>query len=88
MKNRVLLPLATVLMLGGAAAFATPSNNTIDGTIKTLDLAKHELMLTDGSSYTLPEGFDAAGLKAGVKVVVEWQPQGDIHEVIKVEPYK
>ena len=52
-----ILPVAVILSLG-AASLALASTTT-DGVIKSFDMKTHTLVLADGVSYVLPNGFKA-----------------------------
>ena len=64
----------------GAAALATllaftslpASAETTTGTVQSIDMNAMTLTLDDGTVYTLPEGFENADIKAGSKVVIDW----------------
>lgn len=46
----------------------------VDGSIASVDPTTNTITLTNGNTYTLPAGFDAAALQAGTKVRVIYQP--------------
>ncbi|MCR8723428.1 DUF1344 domain-containing protein [Frigidibacter sp. ROC022] len=77
-----ILPAALVVStaLSGAAFAAT----TTIGTVKAFDLAKHTLVLDDGTTYQLPAGFSDPGLKVGEKVKVVWEMKGTQHDASAV----
>lgn len=80
--RRYMLPalVAGAIGLSGAAFAATMT----DGTIKSMDLAKHQITLDNGITYTLPAGFKDPGLKVGAKVAVDWNMVGQNHEASSV----
>ncbi len=78
-----LLPAAFVLMTAAAPmAFAAPT--TTAGVIKSFDTKAMVLILDNGISYQLPQGFKDPGLKAGEKVSVVWDMKGAVHEASAV----
>lgn len=86
MMNRFLLPLAVAAMaLGSAVAFAESETSTATAEISTIDTATHQLTLSDGVAYTMPEGFDASALTVGEKVTVEWKDNAGAKEVVSVK---
>ena len=78
MRNFVFPVAAAALIATSFAAFAADTMTT--GTIKSMDMAKHMLVLNNGISYTLPAAFKDPGLKVGEKVTVGWVLKGKIYE--------
>lgn len=80
-----MLPLVLVASLAaGSAALAAASTAT--GTIKSIDTAKMEITLSDGTVYMLPKGFKVADLKVGEKVSVTWDMANGAHAASAVAP--
>lgn len=77
-----ILPVAVILSLG-AASLALASTTT-DGVIKSFDMKTHTLVLADGVSYVLPNGFKDPGLKIGEKVAITWDMKGKVYEATAV----
>ena len=67
-----------------APSAAAQADQTVKGTIKTVDMIARSLVLSDGSRYFLPIGFKDPGLKAGEKVTVHWKANGSAHDVTGV----
>jgi hypothetical protein len=59
---------AALLAASSLAAFA----DSASGTIQAVDPAAMTVTLDDGNTYKLPAGFDAASLKVGGKVNIEF----------------
>lgn len=75
-----ILPATIVALLAAPMAFAATTTN---GTVKSVDTKTMTLVLDNGISYRLPQGFKS-GLKAGEKVAVIWDMQGANHEAKSV----
>lgn len=81
MQTKLLAALvAGSVALSGAAFAAT----TTVGTIKSLDMTKHQITLQDGTVYMLPSGYKDPVLKVGEKVSITWDMQGQAHQASKV----
>ncbi len=76
-----ILPATIVALLAAPMAFAATTTN---GTVKSVDTKTMTLVLDNGISYRLPQGFKNPGLKAGEKVAVIWDMQGANHEAKSV----
>jgi hypothetical protein len=69
MRKPILAPAVGALMI----VFATGAHaKAITGTIQSIDKRGDSITLTDGKSFTLPEGIEAETLKPGEKVVVTY----------------
>ena len=69
MKLIAPIVLAGTIALAGAALAATQSKS---GEIKSIDGAKHELVLTTGDTFELGKTVKTDKLKAGEKVTVTY----------------
>ena len=69
--NRLAVAGVLAAMLAGSTAFADDMMKT--GAIKSVDAAKHELVLDTGDAFTLGDKIDATKLKAGAKVSVKYE---------------
>lgn len=78
MRNFTFPVAAAALIATSFAAFAADTMTT--GTIKSMDLAKHVLVLDNGITYTLPAAFKDPGLKVGEKVTVGWVMNGKAYD--------
>lgn len=78
MRNFVFPVAAAALIATSFAAFAADTMTT--GAIKSMDLAKHTLVLDNGITYTLPATFKDPGLKVGEKVTVGWMMNGKLYQ--------
>lgn len=61
-----IIAIALVLAASTTAVFA----KEMTGTIKAIDKSHDSITLTDGKTFTLPEGIEAETLKVGEKVKV------------------
>lgn len=62
---------ATALLTMALVAISTAAfGSEITGTVKTVDKSHDAITLTDGKSFTLPEGIEAEALKVGEKVKI------------------
>jgi hypothetical protein len=75
--------VALVVALTPLAAFAHVSK----GIVKSVNMHKMILRLTDGSAFTLPKGF-AETLTAGESVKIIWAMSGKRHLISKVTVVK
>ncbi len=67
------------------AAAASTAAQSVDGTIKTINLTARSLTLADGSTYYLPLSLKVPAVKAGDKVTVHWQMNGSAHDVTEID---
>ena len=82
MRNFMFPVAAAALIATSFAAYAAGTMTT--GTVKSMDMAKHTLILDNGISYTLPAAFKDPGLKVGGKVTVGWVMKGKAYEADSV----
>lgn len=68
MKTLLVSATAGFLALAAQAAFADETR--ITGTITSLDSGKHQIVLSDGQTYTLPADMQAGGFQVGDHVVI------------------
>lgn len=73
MKKHVIAAAAAFFLTASLAAGAAE----VDGSIASIDPATNTITLTDGNTYVLPAGVNAASLQAGTKVRVIYQQAGD-----------
>ncbi|HTN63798.1 MAG TPA: DUF1344 domain-containing protein [Devosia sp.] len=66
------------------AATATATPQSFTGTVKSFDLNKHMLTLSNGIAYVLPTTFKDPGLKVGQKVTVKWMMKGTQYDAQSV----
>ena len=83
MRNFMFPAMAAALILTSFAAVAATDTMTT-GVIKSMDMAKHTLVLENGISYTLPATFKDPGLKVGEKVTVAWVLNGTVYQADQV----
>jgi Cu/Ag efflux protein CusF len=57
------------------SSVALAATQTADGSIKTLDIKKHQMTLSDGKSFELPAAWKGTGFKVGDKVTVTYEAQ-------------
>jgi len=72
MRKSLVTAAFAASIISATAAFAATADV---GPIKTLDQAKHQLILTDGKVFTLPAAWKGTGFKVGDKVKVTYQIQ-------------
>ena len=68
-KSVIVATALTLAAIASTAAFA----KAITGTIESIDKNGDSITLTDGKTFTLPEGIEAETLKPGEKVVVTYK---------------
>jgi Cu/Ag efflux protein CusF len=87
MRSNLLTAALVAALSMSTAAFASETSNetTTDGTIKSLDLAAHQVVFEDGTVYMLPENFQDPGLKVGERISVAWTMQNGMHEITSVK---
>ncbi len=75
-------------MLGTAAIIAVLSVSAqakeISGVVASFDEATRALMLDSGEIFVLAEGLDTASIIAGVKVVLDYDVDGDKNMVKEI----
>ena len=85
MRKLIATAATAAFLASGGAAFAAVKHTT--GTIKSFDGTAMNLVLDDGSTFTLSKTFKDPGLKTGEKVRVSWDMSGKnkIAEAVKIE---
>jgi len=71
--KRVIPAVLVGTMLAGSSFAAALS---MSGVIKTIDPAKHDIVLKTGETFALPATFDFKNVKVGEKVKITYQKQG------------
>lgn len=64
--KKTIIAIALIVAASTTAAFA----KEMTGTVKAIDKSHDSITLTDGKTFTLPEGIEAETLKVGEKVKV------------------
>jgi hypothetical protein len=84
MRKLVVSAAAAVILASGSIAFAAVHHTT--GKVKTYDMTSKNLVLDDGSTFTLAKAFKDPGLKTGEKVTVSWDMSGKskVAETVKI----
>jgi hypothetical protein len=72
---RKLLATITALALIGTVGVALAAQQTLNGTIKSIDAKMHTFTLADGHSFVAGSKLDVASLKPGEKVQVTYEVQ-------------
>ena len=72
MSQRLAVPFM-VLGITAASAMALAAVETKVGSIKSLDSAKHELVLSTGETFELPNSVQLKTLKVGEKVSIAYE---------------
>ena len=67
MRKTITTALVGYLAFAGSA-LAVPDR--VNGTITNIDLGKHEIVLSDGQSYTVPPNIKVDGLVKGARVAI------------------
>ena len=66
MKTKSIIAVALILAASTTAVFA----KEMTGTVKAIDKSHDSITLSDGKTFTLPEGIEAETLKVGEKVKI------------------
>jgi Cu/Ag efflux protein CusF len=66
--------LVATVLTGSAFAAAALS---MSGVVKTIDTAKHDIVLQSGETFALPSTFDVKKVKVGEKVKVTYEKSGN-----------
>jgi Cu/Ag efflux protein CusF len=75
--------LAAAAILGAAnLAYAAEAT----GTIKSIDMSKHEVTLNNGSTYDVAKSVKLDGLKVGEEVRLTYSQSGKAMEVTAIKP--
>lgn len=61
---RIMAAAAGLLAASSLSALA----DAVTGSIKSVDVATHSVILDDGNTYVLPEDFDVSVLKPGLEL--------------------
>lgn len=85
MRSYIVPAMIAGILVATPVAFASQQAT---GTVKAIDLSAKTLTLTDGTTYTLPQGFKDPGIKAGERVQISWNMQGMAHEATMVTVVK
>lgn len=64
--NKTIIAIAVILATSTTTVFAAE----MTGTVKAIDKSHDSITLTDGKTFTLPEGIEAETLKVGEKIKV------------------
>ncbi|MBX9684563.1 MAG: DUF1344 domain-containing protein [Hyphomicrobium sp.] len=86
MRKSILATSFALLTVISSAAFA--STLTKSGEIKSVDTAKHELVLSSGETFELAKTIKAEDLKPGAKVTVAYEVKSGKNHASKVEAAK
>lgn len=92
MRKYIIPAFVALLAIAPGASFAATAapaasiqaDQSIMGTIKSVNMIARSLELSDGSRYFLPLTFKDPGLKAGEKVTVHWKLNGTAQDVTSV----
>jgi uncharacterized protein DUF1344 len=87
MSQKLLVP-AVVLGIAAASTMALAAIETKVGNIKSLDTAKHELVLSTGETFELPKTVQLKTLKVGEKVSIAYEITNGKMMATKVNPAK
>lgn len=79
----IMVPALTLVATGAMAASTMKS-----GEIKSIDTAKHELVLTNGETFELGHSVKSGSLKAGTKVSIAYEQKGGKMVASKVQVEK
>ena len=82
---------ATALAIPAIAVLATSAfaaNMTKSGEVKSVDVAKHELVLSSGDTFQLNQSIKADQIKAGTKVAVHYETKDGKMIASKVQTEK
>ena len=71
MKKPIIV-IALILAASVTGAFA----KEMTGTVKAIDKSHDSITLTDGKTFTLPEGIEAETFKLGEKITVVYSSKG------------
>ena len=87
MLQKLSVPLM-VLGITAASTMALAAIETKVGNIKSLDTAKHELVLSTGDTFELPNSVQLKKLKVGEKVSIAYEIKNGKMMATKVEATK
>jgi len=72
---------AAAIVWTASSALAAELAVTVTGTIKTVDMMRHTVTLTKGSTYKFDKGVNIEGKKAGQKVTLTFRRMGTTLDV-------
>ncbi len=84
MKTSVLAPALILAIAFSTGAFAKAAT----GTIASVDTKGDAITLSDGETFTLPEGIEAETLHVGEKVVVTYSTKAGKLAASSIHPAK
>lgn len=87
MSRKLAVPIA-VLGIAAMSAMAFAAVETKVGSIKSLDPANHELVLSTGETFELPGSIQLTKLKVGEKVTIAYEIKNGKMMATKVEATK
>jgi uncharacterized protein DUF1344 len=87
MSQKLLVPVV-VVGIAAASSMALAAVETKVGNIKSLDTAKHELVLSTGEIFELPKTVQMKLLKVGEKVTVAYETKDGKMMATKVSAAK
>lgn len=85
MRGKILTSLLLVSTLAAGSAAMAAATQTV-GTIKSVDAKNMAVILQDGTTYTLPKGAKPDAFRAGEKVKLTWEMQGQKHVATAITP--
>jgi Protein of unknown function (DUF1344) len=77
---------AAAILVTATTAFAAEPAHKTTGTIKSIDLMRHVLILEDGSTFKVERGVNIKRMKAGEKVTVTTSKFNGIVEASSITP--
>ncbi|UCI10575.1 DUF1344 domain-containing protein [Mesorhizobium sp. B1-1-8] len=85
MKKKSVIAAATILAIASATgAYAKAAA----GTIASIDKKGDSITMSDGKTFTLPEGIEAETLKVGEKVTVTYSTNAGKLAASSIQPAK
>ncbi|HEY7747517.1 MAG TPA: DUF1344 domain-containing protein [Aestuariivirgaceae bacterium] len=87
MSRKFAVPIV-VLGIVSASAMALAAVETKVGNIKTIDTAKHEIVLSTGETFEFPTSVQLTSFKAGEKVSIAYELKNGKMMASKVEAAK
>jgi Cu/Ag efflux protein CusF len=84
MKRSVIAAAAVLAVASSTGAFAKAAT----GTVASIDKNADSITLSDGKTFTLPEGIEAETLKIGEKVVVTYSTKAGKLAASSIRPAK
>jgi Cu/Ag efflux protein CusF len=84
---RMMLSVFTAAaILGGATVAFAATPSTATGTIKSIDMTKHSMTLSNGSTYAVDKSVSLSDMKAGEKVTVTYTKTGSTMDASAIKP--